>query len=364
MTDALAERLEALEREYDELGEQLVQPEVYSNPDEVKRISKERARLEKPVTTYRELRALREEMAQAEEVLRDGHDPELVALARSEIENLQARREELEQDLNLALLPRDPNEGKHVNMEVRPAAGGEEAALFAADLFRMYARFAEQQGWPVEIFHRSPAGGFGGFKEIIFSIDSPDAYRLLKHESGVHRVQRVPVTEASGRIHTSTSTVAVLPEPEAIEVEIDPKDLEWETFRASSAGGQHVQKNETAVRVTHLPSGIVVSCQDERSQLQNRQKALRVLRAHLLEREQQEQGAEIDANRRAQIGTGDRSEKIRTYNFPQDRVTDHRIGKSWHGLSAIMDGAIGPLLESLAEVERAKMLDALARQSS
>jgi len=364
MTHPMAGQLEALEREYEQLGERLGLPEVYANPDELKRVSKQRAQLEKPVETFRALRIVLDQIEQAQQVLRDEQDAELVALARSELEALEAQREQLDQELALALLPADPNEGRNVFVEIRPGAGGDEAALFAADLFRAYSRFAEQQGWPVEIFHRSLAGGAGGFKEIIFSVASTDAYRLFKHESGVHRVQRVPVTEASGRIHTSTATVAVLPEPEEIEVEIDPKDLEWETFRASSAGGQHVQKNDTAVRVTHKPTGVVVTCQDERSQLQNRQKAMRVLRAHLLESLQREQGDEIAANRRAQVGTGDRSEKIRTYNFPQDRVTDHRIGKSWHGLPAILDGAFLPVFEALAEAERVKTLEQLGRQPS
>ena len=358
ITHPMSAQLESLERQYEELGERLGRPEVYSNPEELKRLSKQRAQLEKPVQTWRALRSVLEQIAQAQEVVREERDPELVALGRSELEDLEARRQGLEQELVLALLPPDPYEGKNVFVEIRPGAGGEEAAIFAGDLFRMYSRFAEQQGWPAEIFQRTPSGGgMGGFKEIVFLAQSPDAYRLFKHESGVHRVQRVPATEASGRIHTSTATVAVLPEPEEIEVEIDPKDLNWETFRASSAGGQHVQKTESAVRVTHKPTGLVATCQDERSQLQNRQKALRVLRAHLLESRQHEQGSEIAASRRAQIGTGDRSEKIRTYNFSQDRVTDHRIGKSWHGLSAIMDGDIRPLLESLAEAERAKQLE-------
>jgi peptide chain release factor 1 len=338
---------------------------VYSNPEELKRVSKQRAQIEKPVQTYRALREVLDRVAQAQQVSRDERDPELVELARSELEDLEAQRERLDQELQLALLPPDPNEGKNIFVEIRPAAGGEEAAIFAGDLFRMYSRFAEEQGWPVEIFHRTPSsGGLGGFKELIFSVAAPDAYQLFKHERGVHRVQRVPVTEASGRIHTSTATVAVLPEPEAIEVEIDPKELEWETFRASSAGGQHVQKNETAVRVTHKPTGMVVTCQDERSQMQNRQKALRVLRAHVLERQQAEQGAEIAATRRAQIGTGDRSEKIRTYNVPQDRVTDHRIGRSWHGLGTIMNGGIRPILEGLAEAERAKTIEELGKPHS
>jgi peptide chain release factor 1 len=364
MSHPFAEKMQVLEREYEDLGERLGRPEVYSNPEELKRLSKQRAQLEKPVLTFRALRSALDRIAQAQQMLHDEHDQDLREMARAEVEELDAQRARLEEELTLALLTPDPNEGKNVIIEIRPAAGGEEAALFAADLFRMYSRFAEQQGWPVEILVRTPSsGGMGGFKEVVFSMASPEAYRLFKHESGPHRVQRVPVTEASGRLHTSTATVAVLPEAEEIEVELDPRDLEWETFRASGAGGQHVQKNETAVRVRHVPSDIVVSFQDERSQLQNRQKALRVLRAHLLERMQREQGAEIAASRRAQIGTGDRSERIRTYNFPQDRVTDHRIGKSWHGIQTIMDGDLRPILEALAEAERAKQLETLGRHT-
>jgi len=258
------------------------------------------------------------------------------------------------------LLPRDPNEGKNVILEIRAGTGGDEAALFAGDLFRMYARYAERQGWKLEVLSSNPIG-VGGFKHVVAGIEGADAWRHLGHESGVHRVQRVPVTEAGGRIHTSTATVAVLAEPDPVEVRIDDKDIKMQTYRASSAGGQNVQKVESAVRITHIPTGITVTCEDERSQYQNKIKALRVLRAHIMERLTSEQAQEIAQARRSQVGTAERSEKIRTYNFPQDRITDHRLGRNFHNLPEILDGNVGSIIEALEENARARQMEELAR---
>jgi len=360
ITAEMESRLAELERRYEELGEQLAQPEVFSDPAQLKRITRARARLEGVVEQYRELRTVRAQMAQAQAVLAEAEDPELQDLARAELQELEARQERLADDLILGLLPEDPHEDKDVIVEIRAGAGGEEAALFAADLCRMYTRFAESHRWATEVLDSNPSE-MGGMKGIIFAVKGAGAYSRLRHESGVHRVQRVPATEAAGRIHTSTATVAVLPEAEEVEVEINPADLKIDTFRASSAGGQHMQKSDTAVRITHLPTGIVTSCQDERSQYQNREKAMRVLRAHLLEKMRAEQQSEISQARRSQVGTGERSEKIRTYNFPQNRVTDHRIGRTWHNLESVLDGQLDGVLDALAQAERERVLEQIGK---
>jgi len=354
----MLDKLKDLEARYEALGEQLGRPEVVSDPAELRRVAKARAALEDIVAGYRKLQDVLHQLAGVREMLREEKDPELLELAQAELEELQARQQELESQLTLALIPRDPNEEKDVIVEVRAGTGGDEAALFAGDLFRMYTRYAERRGWRAEIINTNP-GPVGGYKEVVFSILGRGAYRMLKHESGVHRVQRVPATESSGRIHTSTATVAVLPEAEEVEVQIHPSELRIETYRASSAGGQHVQKTESAIRITHLPSGLVSTCQDERSQHQNREKAMRVLRAHLLERMQQEQQSEIAAARRSQVGTGERSEKIRTYNFPQDRVTEHRLGMTFHHLPSLLDGEIEDIVAALAEAERVRLLESI-----
>jgi peptide chain release factor 1 len=363
ITADMETRLAELERRYEELGEELAQPETFSDPARLKRVSQQRARLEPVVENYRELRSVRAQIEGARSLLATSDDAELAQLARAELEQLEARERQLSDDLVIGLLPADPNEEKDVIVEIRAGAGGEEAALFAGDLYRMYARYAESQGWGVEVLGSNPTE-MGGMKEIIFGVNGRGAYRRLKHESGVHRVQRVPVTEAGGRIHTSTATVAVLPEVEEVELQISPSDLKIETYRASSAGGQHMQKSESAVRITHLPTGITASCQDERSQHQNREKAMRVLRAHVLEKLRADQHSEVTEVRRSQVGTGERSEKIRTYNFPQNRLTDHRIGHTWHNLEAILDGSLDPVLDALAGAERARLMEQIGKGES
>jgi peptide chain release factor 1 len=347
-------RLASLEARHAELTEALADPAIFGDQGRYQHVAREHAGLTQIVSAYREHQKLAREIEEAEALSREA-DPEIRELAAAEKEGLLERQTRLSREIERMLLPKDPRDERNVIVEIRAGAGGDEAALFAGDLLRMYIRYAERHGWKSELLSGNPTG-LGGVKEGVLAIDGRGAYSRLKYESGVHRVQRVPATEASGRIHTSTATVAVLPEAEEVDVTIRPDELRVDTYRAGSAGGQNVNKVETAVRITHLPTGIVIACQDERSQHQNREKAMRILRAHLLERAIEQQQAEIAQARRRQVGTAERSEKIRTYNFPQDRVTDHRIGKTVHDLPSVLDGDLDDMIEALVSADHAESL--------
>lgn len=347
----MLDRLEALELRYEELSHLMAQPEVATDVERLQNLAREQAALADVVTKYKQYKKTLSELKETQSILDDGSDPEMAALAKQEVQTLKINLDNLMQDLKIALLPRDPRDEKDVIMEIRAGAGGEEAGLFAADLFRLYTRYAQDKGWEVELID-SNESGIGGFKEVIFEIKGKGVFSRLKYERGVHRVQRVPITESGGRIHTSTATVAVLPEAEEVEVEISPDDLRVDFFHSRGAGGQNVNKVATAVRITHLPTGIVATCQDERSQLRNRLRAMAVLRARLLDQEQRKQQEEMTQERRSQVGAGERSEKIRTYNFPQNRVTDHRIGLTLHNLSSVLEGRLDELVDALATDDR------------
>ncbi len=354
---ALTQRLEAIRRRYDELGRLLADPELFADPDRMQRYAKERASLADTVDRYEAWQRVERAIEETASLTRErNEEAELKALVDQELEQLFRQRAELETELTAMLLPRDPRDQKNVFLEIRAGTGGEEAALFAAELLRMYTKYAEKRGWKVEVISVNPTG-IGGIKEAVVLIEGKGVYSRLKFERGTHRVQRVPKTEASGRIHTSAVTVAVLPEAEEIELRIDPSELRVDTYCASGPGGQGVNTTHSAVRITHIPTGLVVTCQDERSQLKNKAKALRVMRARLLETAQAAQAAEIALNRRTQIGSGDRSEKIRTYNFPQNRVTDHRVGFTLRRLTEVVEGELDELLDALAAAERAKQLE-------
>lgn len=351
----MLEKLEEVERRYETLSHLLSQPEVITNQAELQKVAREYSELVKVVDLYRRLKKLEEEIKENRQLLAGDEDEEMKGLAKEELNRLLEEKEKVEENLRMAILPKDPNDEKNILLEIRAGTGGEEAGLFAADLFRMYAKYAEQNHWRMEVLNRHYTG-VGGFKEIIALIEGKGVYSRLKFESGVHRVQRVPVTESQGRIHTSTVTVAILPEAEEVEVEIGPNDLRVDIFRSSGPGGQSVNTTDSAVRITHLPTGMVVSCQDEKSQHKNKAKALKILRARLLDKARQEKQMEISEKRRNQVGTGERSERIRTYNFPQGRVTDHRIGLTLYRLDRVLEGELKEIIHALTTHYQAEAL--------
>ena len=353
----MIDKLATIEQRYEEIERLLEDPEVSSDYSRIQSLVKEHASIKTLVSLSREYREVMSELENVRTLLRTESDHEMAMLAEEELAGLEERKERVESELRLALLPRDPNDLKNVILEVRAGTGGEEAGLFAADLYRMYSRYAQRMGWRIEVVDANQTG-LGAIKEIAFQVKGEGAFSRLKHESGVHRVQRVPVTESSGRIHTSASTVAVLPEADEVDVDIGPDDLEIDVFHASGHGGQNVQKVATAIRITHKPTGIVAICQDERSQLKNKAKAMAVLRSRILAREIQRQQQQVSDARRSQIGSGDRSERVRTYNFPQKRVTDHRVGLTVHNLDEVLDGDIDQFINALIEREQTQILGA------
>jgi peptide chain release factor 1 len=360
----MIEALERIAKRHDELTNQMASPDVLADPQRLQQLGQERADLDEVVERFQKFERIQEQIEDAKLLAQSDEDQAMASMAKDEIVDLQPQADRLMAELRELLVPRDPNDKRDVIVEIRGGTGGDEAALFAADLFRMYTRYAERRGWATEVIDAHETG-IGGLKEVVFEIRGRGAYSRLKYESGVHRVQRVPSTEANGRIHTSAATVAVLPEVDEIQVAINPDDIRIDVFRSSGAGGQNVQKNSTAIRLTHLPTGMVVTCQDERSQLKNRNKAMAVLRARLYDAEQSKRTETIDSNRRSQVGSGDRSEKGRTYNFPQDRVTDHRYGYSSHHLKGLLDGDMDDLVDALAAEDRKRTeIEALAERTA
>lgn len=352
----MLDRLQALADRYEKLSELLCDPDVVNDAARLRQYAKEQSGLEEAYQAYQEYKSVLDQLAGAKAMLEEKLDDEMREMVKMEIGELEERTKALEEKIRILLLPKDPNDGKNVIVEIRGAAGGEEANLFAADLYRMYAKYADSQGWRIELLEAN-VSDLGGFKEVIFSVSGPDAYRKLKYESGAHRVQRVPETESGGRIHTSTSTVVVMPEAEEVDIEILDKDIRVDTFCSSGAGGQSVNTTKSAVRVTHIPTGIVATCQDGKSQNDNKAKALQVLRARIMDMKMQEEEAKYAGERKEKIGTGDRSERIRTYNFPQSRVTDHRIGLTIHRLDAVMNGELEEIVQSLTLAEQTAMLE-------
>lgn len=350
------DRLQAVEDRYERLNELLSDPEIVKDANKLREYSKEQSDIEKTVMAYREYKEVKEQLTEAKAMLEEKLDAEMREMVKEEIAELEPRLEELEAHIKILLVPKDPNDDKNVIMEIRGAAGGDEAALFAGDLYRMYSRFAESQGWKTEVIDANTTG-VGGFKEIIFMINGKGAYSKMKFENGAHRVQRVPETESGGRIHTSTATVACLPEAEEVEIELHDKDIRFDAFASSGAGGQSVNTTMSAVRLTHIPTGIVVSCQDEKSQHKNKDKAMKVLRARVYDKFQQEAQAEYDQVRKSAVGTGDRSERIRTYNFPQNRVTDHRIGLTIQKLDQILQGKLDEIINALIMEDQSQRLE-------
>ncbi|WP_410984968.1 peptide chain release factor 1 [Bacillus cereus] len=353
----MLDRLQAVEDRYEKLNELLSDPEVISDSNKLREYSKEQSDIQETVEVYREYKDVREQLRDAKAMLEDKLDADMREMVKEEVSKLEGQEKELSERLKILLVPKDPNDDKNVIVEVRGAAGGDEAALFAGDLYRMYSRYAEVQGWKTEIIEASYTE-LGGYKEIIFMINGKGAFAKLKFENGAHRVQRVPETESGGRIHTSTATVAVLPEAEEVEIEIHEKDVRVDTFASSGPGGQSVNTTMSAVRLTHLPTGVVVSCQDEKSQIKNKEKAMKVLRARVYDKFQQEAQAEYDQNRKQAVGTGDRSERIRTYNFPQNRVTDHRIGLTIQKLDQILQGKLDDFINALVMEDQAQKMEA------
>lgn len=349
------EKIEIFDKRYSELSQRLYEPSVAADPERYQKTMKELKSIEEIVLTYREYKQAVKSQDESIEILEESGDSDLKELAQLELDEAKQNIEKLSEKLKILLLPKDPNDERNVIVEIRGGAGGEESALFSAVLFRMYSMYAEKKGYKVEIVNANETE-LGGYKEISFMIEGEGAYSRFKYESGVHRVQRVPETESQGRVHTSTTTVAVLPEAEDVELEIDPKDLKIDTFRSSGAGGQHINKTSSAIRITHLPTGTVVECQDERSQYKNKDKALKVLKSRLLKEKQDKQASEIAANRKSQVGTGDRSERIRTYNYPQGRLTDHRIGLTLYKLEDILNGNLDEVIDALVTADRAEKL--------
>jgi len=354
------DRLQAVEMRYDKLTELLSDPEVISDTKKLREYSKEQSDIQETVEAYREYKDVKEQLEGAKAMLEDKMDADMREMVKEEISELEEQQEELAERLHILLLPKDPNDDKNVIMEIRGAAGGDEAALFAGDLYRMYSRYAEAHGWKTEVMEAASTG-VGGYKEIIFMITGKGAYSKLKFENGAHRVQRVPETESGGRIHTSTATVAVLPEAEEVEIEIHDKDIRVDTFASSGPGGQSVNTTMSAVRLTHIPTNTVVSCQDEKSQIKNKEKAMKVLRARVYDKFQREVQAEYDANRKQAVGTGDRSERIRTYNFPQNRVTDHRIGLTIQKLDQILQGKLQEIVDALIMEDQALRMEQMEK---
>lgn len=352
----LLEKLDSIEKRFDELSDLMTQPEVVSDISRLQGLAKEQSTIDYLVAKYRELKAVGKSLDETRLMLESESDEEMATLIRDELESLKAKHERLIEEIKISFLPKDPNDDRDVILEIRAGAGGDEAGLFASDLFRMYARYAETKRWKIEVIDSNETG-IGGLKEIVAEIRGRGAYARLKYESGVHRVQRVPVTEAGGRIHTSTATVAVLPTVEEVEIDINPDDLRIDTYCSGGAGGQNVNKVATAVRITHAPTGMVVTCQDERSQLKNKMKAMAVLRARLFDIQSRKQQEEVSSTRRLQVGTGDRSEKIRTYNFPQDRVTDHRINMTVHNLPGVLEGNLDDLIDAIATADHTEKLE-------